>query len=155
MAEAIVVRIQDKGVQAPVIEVEGAPSGHNIYVGPLVNNAAVEHGALVNLLGVDAGGAITDQGWRVVDPSLPGEATRNGLSILWVTHDHSGPFCNGDLQVGFNCVLPGHHYANPIHTKDTSLGPAKGDWLTVYSDEKLVVRLAPRPQKTTKPARAR
>ena len=147
MAVAIVVRIQDMVEGPPSIEVRGAPRGHNIYVGPLVINPAVEHGALINLLGVDSSTLIPDLGWRLVDPSLPRQAIRNGLSILWLTHNHSGPFCNGDLQVGFNTVLPGHHYANPIHTKDKGLGPpGSNGWVTVYSDETLVLLFKPRPR---------
>jgi hypothetical protein len=140
---ATVVRINDLADKPPVIEVVGAPGGHNIYVGPLVNNASVEHGALINLLGVDQEGSIGDQGWRLVDPNLPEDTTRNGLNIIWITHDRSGPFSNGDLQIGFNSVYHGHHYANPIHTNDKSLGPASNRWVTVYSDEVLVLLFKP------------
>ena len=136
---ATVVRIEDQAEKPPLIEVLGAPGGHNIYVGPLVSDAAVEHGALINLLGVDQGGLISDQGWRLVDPNLPEDTTRNGLNIIWITHDSSGPFSNGDLQIGFNSVFIGHHYANPIHTNDKSLGPVRNQWVTVYSDEVLVL----------------
>ena len=139
MAEATVVRIQDGGGGQPVIQVVGAPFGHNIYVGPLVNDREIEHGALINLLGVDRAGSIPEQGWRFVDPSLPRDAARNGLQVLWIAHDHSGPLCNGDLQVGFNTVFAGHHYANPIHTRDKSLGPVTEGWVTVYSDATLLL----------------
>ena len=44
-------------------------------MGPLVNNPGVEHGALINLLGVDTSGSIPELGWRLVDPNLPQEAT--------------------------------------------------------------------------------
>ena len=134
MSDKTVVRIEVFGDGAPVIKVGGAPFGHNIYVGPLVNDDKIEHGALVNLLGIDQSGSIPDQGWRFVDPNLPQDAIRNGLHILWITHDYSGPFCTGDLQVGFNSALPGRHYANPTHTKDTSLGAETNEWTTVYSD---------------------
>jgi hypothetical protein len=137
MVGRTVIRIEDSADGPPRIEVFDAPFGHNIYVGPLVNDATMEHGGLINLLGIDHVGSIKDQGWRVVDPSLPEEATRNGLHVLWITHDHSGPMCTGDLQVGFNTIFPGHHYANPIHTKDSSLGPVTDKWITVYSDEAL------------------
>lgn len=142
MAGATVVRIRGQAASPPIVEVLGAPLGHNIYVGPLVNNSEVEHGALINLLGVDASATIPEQGWRFVDPKLPPDATRNGLYVLWVTHDYSGPFCSGDLQVGFNSVLPGHHYANPVHTKDKSLGSPSANWVTVYSDKNLVLQFA-------------
>lgn len=139
MPTATVVRVEDFADHPPRVEVVGAPFGHNIYVGPLVNDAAVEHGGLINLLGVDQSGSISEQAWRLVDPSLPPDAARNGLHILWITHDHSGPLCNGDLQVGFNTVFAGHHYANPIHTKDTALGPVTEGWITVYSDKTLLL----------------
>jgi hypothetical protein len=139
MSDTTIVRIEDLAEGAPVIQVEGAPFGHNIYIGPLVNNPGIERGALINLLGVDSSGSIPDQGWRLVDPSLPRETPRNGLHVLWITHDRSGPLSNGDLQIGFNSVFPGHHYANPIHTKDESLGSATNKWITVYSGEILVL----------------
>ena len=120
-------------------EIAGAPHGHNIYVGPLVNNPSVESGALINLLGVDSSGSISDQGWRFVDPDLPLDVTRNSLYILWLTHDQSGPLSNGDLQIGFNRVFVGRHYANPMHTTDRNLGSAANKWVTIYSDNLLVL----------------
>jgi len=143
MAGAIVVRIEDSTDGPPGVEVVGSPAGHNIYVGPLVNNPDYERGALINLLGVDAEGLIPDQGWRLLDPALPADATRNSLHILWITHDSSGPFSNGDLQIGFNSVFSGHHFANPIHTRDKSLGPVANRWFTVYSDEVLLLLFKP------------
>ena len=134
-----VVRIVQPTEGPPQIEVTNAPFGYNIHVGPLVNNPSVEQGALINLCGVDHLGSVASQGWRFVDPKVSPEATRNGLHIVWIAHDDSGPFCNGDLQIGFNSVLPGYHYTNPIHTKDKDLGTAGTDWITVYSDEALVL----------------
>ncbi len=122
-----------------MIQVVGAPFGHNVYVGPLVNNPEIEHGALINLLRVDPSGSIPEQGWRFVDPSLPAAAVLNALQIVWITHDYSGPFCNGDLQIGFNSAFPGRHYANPAHTKDKNLGPPADQWTTVYSDSTLIL----------------
>jgi hypothetical protein len=43
----ITIRIEDLAQGPPVIEVINAPFGHSIYVGPLVNNPAIEHGALI------------------------------------------------------------------------------------------------------------
>lgn len=137
MPGVTIVRIEDQKHGPPTVHVEEAPAGYNLYVGPLVNNPEAEHGGLINLLGVDPSGAIANQGWRFIDPALPEDAARNGLHILWITHDHSGPFCNGDLQIGFNSVFPGRHYANPLHTRDTGLGPATEEWTTVYADEVL------------------
>ena len=139
MSKPIVVRIQTLAEGSPVIEAVGTPLGHNIYVGPLVNTPAIEDGALINLFGVDPSGSIPDQGWRFLDPSLPPEANHSALAILWITHDYSGPFGNGDLQIGFNCARPGHHYANPMHTHDQSLGPVPQEWVTIYSDDALVL----------------
>ncbi len=139
MPGPITVRIEDSRSGPPRIEVVGSPAGYNIYVGPLVTNPAVEHGALINLLGVDSHGTIPDRGWRLIDPDLPEEAARNGLHVLWITHDGAGPFSNGDLQIGFNSALPGRHYANPVHSKDKSLGPTTNHWITVYSDDILLL----------------
>lgn len=141
MSEPILVRIKSLAEGPPLIEAVGAPQGYNIYVGPLINNPAVEEGALINLFGVDHGGAISDQGWRFLDPSMAPDANLNALGILWITHDHAGPFASGDLQIGFNRARPGRHYANPIHTHDQNLGPATNRWVTVYADDTLVVRL--------------
>lgn len=117
----------------------GAPHGHNVYVGPLVNNPSVESGALINLLGVDSSGSLPDQGWRFVDPDLPSEVARNCLYVLWITHDHGGPLNNGDLQIGFNRSFLGRHYANPMHTTDRNLGPVANKWVTIHSDNILVL----------------
>ena len=139
MSQPIVVRINTLAEGSPLIEAVGTPHGYNIYVGPLVNTPAVEDGALINLFGVDPSGSIPDQGWRFVDPSLPPDANRSALAIVWITHDHSGPFANGDLQIGFNRARPGHYYASPIHTHDKSLGPVPEEWATVYLDDTLVL----------------
>ena len=157
MSQPIVVRINSLAEGPPQIEAVGTPLGYNIYVGPLVNTSAVEDGALINLFGVDPSGAIPDQGWRFVDPSLPADANRNALVILWITRDHSGPFGSGDLQIGFNRARPGHYYASPIHTHDKSLGPVPHKWVTVYSDDTLVLlfKLRKRPTKAAKQQRSR
>ena len=157
MSQPIVVRINSLAKGSPLIEAVGTRLGYNVYVGPLVNTPAVEDGALINLFGVDPSGAIPDQGWRFVDPSLSPEANRNALAIVWITHDHSGPFANGDLQIGFNRARSGHHYANPIHTHDKSLGPVPHKWVTLYSDDTLVLlfKLRPRPAKAAKHGRSR
>jgi len=157
MSQPIVVRINRLAEGPPLIEVVGAPLGHNIYVGPLVNTSAVEDGALINLLGVGPSGVKPDQGWRFVDPSMPLDANRNALVIIWITRDHSGPFGSGDLQIGINCARPGHHYANPTHTHDQSLGPVPHKWVTVYSDETLVLLFKSRKRatKTVKQVRSR
>jgi hypothetical protein len=148
MSEPIVVRIISPAQGPPLIEAVGAPLGYNVYIGPLVNNPAVEDGALINLFGVDPSGAIPDLGWRFVDPSLPADANRNALDIVWITHDDSGPFGNGDLQIGFNRARPGHYYANPIHTQDKSLGPVPHKWVTVYSSDTLVLLFKSRKRPT-------
>ena len=157
MSQPIVVRINSLPEGSPLIEAAGTTLGYNIYVGPLVNTPAVEDGALINLFGIDPSGAIPDQGWRFVDPSLPPDANRSALAIVWITHDHSGPFANGDLQIGFNRARPGHHYANPIHTHDKNLGPVPHKWVTVYSDDTLVLlfKLRQRPTKAAKHGRNR
>jgi len=67
------VRIEDQKNGPPMVHVEEAPAGYNLYVGPLVNNPDAEHGGLITswdrLIR-----AIPDQGWRFIDPALPDDA---------------------------------------------------------------------------------
>lgn len=136
----IVVSINDQAVGAPVVQVSGGANGYDINTGPLVNNPAVEEGALITLFGVDTYGPIPDWAGRFVDPSLPADAPRNALDIVWVQHDYSGPLFGGDLQVGFNSAFPGVWYANPLYTGDDNLGPVSSKWKTVYSSSTLLIR---------------
>ncbi|MBI3850931.1 MAG: hypothetical protein HY298_11745 [Verrucomicrobia bacterium] len=137
----IVVSINDRAVGPPEVKVEGAPNGYDINTGPLVNNPAVEDGALITLFGVDTYGSILDWGGRFVDPSLAAAgAFLDALDIVWVQHDYSGPLFGGDLQVGFNSAFPGVYYSNPeIHGED-NLGPVSSKWKTVYSSSTVVIR---------------
>ncbi len=159
-AKPIVVRINDVPNAAPVIQVHGAPNGYDIYIGDLVNNPAVEDGAIITLFGVDQAGTIPDWTGRFMDPrpweSLPPLYSSNpsdpvnyrqyvtALDIVWVQHDVDGPFFNGDLQVGFNSAFPGTWYRNPgFHNENENLGPVTDNWVTVYSDETLIVQFKP------------
>ena len=136
----IVVSINDRAVGPPEVKVEGAPNGYDINTGSLVNNPAIEDGALITLFGVDTYGSILDWGGRFVDPSLPANAMFNALDIVWVQHDYDGPLFGGDLQVGFNSRFPGSWYRNPLYTGEDNLGPVSSKWTTVYSSSTLVVR---------------
>lgn len=136
----IVISINDRAIGLPEVKVEGAPNGYDINTGPLVNNPAVEDGALITLFGVDTYGSILDWGGRFVDPSLPADAFLNALDIVWVQHDYSGPLFGGDLQVGFNSRFPGGWYRNPLYTGEDNLGPVSSKWQTVYSSSTLVIR---------------
>jgi len=137
----IVVSINDQAVGPPVVQVSGAPNGYDINTGPLVNNPAVEDGALITLFGVDTYGAILDWGGRFVDPILAGAgAYLDALDIVWVQHDYSGPLFGGDLQVGFNSAFPGVLYSNPEVHGDQNLGPVSSQWKTVYSSSTLLIR---------------
>jgi hypothetical protein len=140
LAGQIVIKINDLAVGPPEVEVDGAPNGYDVYTGPGVNNSAIEDGALITLFGVDTYGSIPDWGGRFVDPSLPADAFRNAVDIVWVQHDFEGPFLNGDLQVGFNSAFPGVFYANPIYNSDDELGPVSSKWVTVYSSAALVIK---------------
>jgi hypothetical protein len=117
---------------------------YNLYLGPEVSTAAIEYGALVDLLGVDnyynGGGLITDREWRFTDPNAP-DPTHAAVFIVWIDHDYGdpyngyyGPLYSGDLRVGFNQHKPGGYYttvnAAPIQTK----------WITLYSDANLVLQ---------------
>ncbi len=136
----IVVSINDRAVGPPVVQVKGAPNGYDINTGPLVNNPAVEDGALITLFGVDTYGAMADWGGRFVDPSLGANAFNNALDIVWVQHDYDGPFFGGDLQIGFNSAFPGVHYSNPEIHGDENLGPVSSKWKTIHSSSTLVIK---------------
>ena len=136
----IVVSINDRAVGPPEVRVENAPNGYDLNTGPLVNNSAVEDGALITLFGMDSYGSIADWGGRFVDPALPADAFYNALDIVWVQHDFGGPFFSGDLQVGFNSRFPGGWYRNPLYTGEENLGPVSSKWKTVYSSATLVIR---------------
>jgi len=136
----IVVSINDQTVGVPVVQVSGAANGYDINTGPLVDNPAVEDGALITLFGADTYGSTPDWSGRFVDPSLPADALRNALDIVWVQHDYSGPLFGGDLQVGFNSAFPGVWYGNPLYTGDDNLGPVSSKWKTVYSSSTLLIR---------------
>jgi hypothetical protein len=147
MAGPIVVRISDlRYPNPPEVEVDGAPQGWNFCscadLG--VIDPANEDGGLITLFGVDRGGSINEPnecGWRFIDPKLPQPTCASAVDIVWIQHDYSGPFLQGDLQIGFNSALPGHYYRNPTVCPgcDVSLGPLNYKWQTVYADATVVV----------------
>jgi hypothetical protein len=121
---------------------------YNLYIGPEVNNAVIEYGALVDLLGVDNvynfpypwQGQIADQEWRFTDPNAP-DQNNAAVFIVWIDHDYGdyyngyyGPLFNGDLRVGYNQHKPGGYY----HTVNAA--PIQSNWITLYSDANLVLR---------------
>jgi hypothetical protein len=121
---------------------------YNFYTGPEVNNAAVEYGALVDLLGVDNvynfpypwQGQIADQEWRFTDPKAP-DQNNAAVFIVWIDHDYGdfyngyyGPLFSGDLRVGYNQHKPGGYY----HTVNAA--PIQSNWVTLYSDDSLVLK---------------
>ncbi len=141
-AGPIVVSINDVPKGPPVVQVQGARNGYDIYTGAGVANSAIEDGALITLFGVDPGGSIPDWGGRFVVPTAP-LWYRTAVDIVWVGHDIEGPFGNGDLQVGFNSALPGTYYFTPDLVGDQNLGPVTDNWVEVYTSETLVVRYKP------------
>jgi hypothetical protein len=141
-AGPIVVSINDVPNGRPVVQVQGAPNGYDIYTGEGVANPAIEDGALITLFGVDKSDSIPDWGGRFVVPDAP-LWYRTAVDIVWVGHDIEGPFGNGDLQVGFNSALPGTYYFTPELIGDQNLGLVTDNWVTVYADETLVVRFKP------------
>jgi hypothetical protein len=117
---------------------------YNLYIGPEVNNAAIEYGALVDLLGVVnyyyPGSQIADQEWRFTDPKAS-DQNNAAVFIVWIDHDYGdpyngyyGPLFSGDLRVGYNQHKPGGYY----HTVNAA--PIQSDWVTLYSDANLVLR---------------
>ena len=156
-AAPTVIRIDASHEGSPKTEVLNSEN-YNTYVGPDVNNAAVEYGALVDLLGVDNvytfpnwTGQIPDQGWRFTDPKAP-DQTHSAVYIIWIDHDYGdnihgyyGPLFSGDLRVGFNARKPGTGYyptpgPNPPPGADVNAGPVQSDWVTLYSDTTLVLQ---------------
>lgn len=143
LAGPIVVSINDVPDGPPVIQVQGAPNGYDLYTGEEVTDPAIEEGALITLLGVDTGGSIADWGGRFVVPEAP-LWYRTAVDIVWVEHDE-----NGNLRVGFDSALPGTYYFNPglINpntgqpiNEDEDLGLVTDNWGTVYESDTLVIR---------------
>ena len=142
MAGPIIVRISDIANGPPEVEVDGAPSGFDFCtcIGSIVD-PAVEDGGIITLFGVDTFGSINEPdecGWRFLDPTFPPGTLHVAVDIIWIQHDYSGPFGNGDLQIAFDSALPGHTYANTAGC-DVSLGPLTYKWQTVYADDTVVV----------------
>ncbi|MBI3850212.1 MAG: hypothetical protein HY298_07970 [Verrucomicrobia bacterium] len=150
LAVPIVVSINDVPNGAPVIQVNGAPNGYDVYTGAGIATPGIEDGALITLIGVDQSGLIPDWGGRFVVPEAP-LWFRTAVDIIWVGHDED-VIGNGDLQIGFNSALPGTYYFNPglINpatglpiNEDENLGLVTDEWVTVYANDTLVVRYKP------------
>jgi hypothetical protein len=145
MAGTVTIRIDASHSGAPTTEVLNSED-YNFYVGPDVNNAAIEYGALVDLLGVDnvygwPGAQIADRDWRFTDPKAPDPAAA-AVFIIWIDHDYGdpvngyyGPLFSGDLRVGFNQHKPGGYYRTTANAV-----PIQSDWVTLYSDSTLVLQ---------------
>ncbi len=146
-AQPIVVRINDVPDGPPVIQVQGAPNGYNIYTGDLVNNPAIEDGALITLFGVnnyytDPGAALPDWSGRFLIPVAP-EPEGHAVDIVWIEHDFD-LFGNGDLRIGFNSAFPGTYYADPNEFNDADdLGLVTDNWVQVYANDTLVILFKP------------
>ena len=141
LAGPITVSIDDTAKGPPVIQVLDSTE-HIIYVGPLVNDPAIEDGALVILFGVDTGGSIPNQGWRYTDKKAP-DPTHSAVDIVWIDHDDI--FGGNDLRVGFNSRKPGTGWyttpgPNPPPGADVNAGPVRPTWVTLYSDDTLVLK---------------
>jgi len=140
MAGPITVSIDDAAKGPPVIQVLDSTE-HIIYVGAIVNVAAIEDGALIILFGVDQGGSIPNMGWRFIDPKAP-DQTHSAVDIVWIEHDDI--FGGNDLRVGFNSRKPGTGWyptpgPNPPPGADVNAGPVRPNWVTLYSDATLVL----------------
>ena len=151
MAAPIVVRINDVPNAAPVVTVIGAPNGYDLYTGPGIATPGIEEGGIITLFGVDQFGSVGqdefgfDLGWRFVVPNAPDPA-RAAVDIVFIQHDFD-IFGNGDLQVGFDSALPGIYYRTPpdphIPGRDFNAGLVTDGWVTLYSDDTLVVQFKP------------
>ena len=122
MARPVIVSINDVPNGRPVIKVQGAPNGYDIYTGEAVNDPAIEDGALITLFGVnnaienpdaalpDWEGRFTDASpWQSLPPWEPyGDGVnyrqyRNALDIVWIEHNFYTPGSHeGDLIVGMD-----------------------------------------------------
>jgi len=144
LAAPIIVKISDVANGPPEVEVNGAPNGWNFCTCG-IDTLGVEDGGVITLFGVDTYGSINEPdecGWRFLDPKLPQPTCPSAVDLVWIQHDYSGPFYNGDLQIAFNSALPGHYYRNPDVCPvgcDVSLGPLTYKWQTVYADATVVV----------------
>lgn len=150
MAKPIVVSINDVPNGPPVIQVQGAPNGYNVYTGSEVATPGVEDGALITLFGVNNyfdPGALPEWGGRFVIPIAP-NPFRTAVDIVWVSHD-ADVFGLGDLQVGFNSAFPGTWYINPEFRGDENLGLVTDNWVTVYATDTLVIRYKPHTYRLT------
>jgi hypothetical protein len=154
LANPIIVTINDVPNGPPVIQVQGAPNGYDIYTGEGVANPTIEDGALITLFGVNNyfdPGALPEWGGRFVVPAAP-LWYRTAVDIVWVSHD-ADVFGLGDLQVGFDSAHPGTYYYNPglvipgnppiVVNTDEDLGLVTDNWVTAYSNDTLVVRYKP------------
>ena len=144
-ASPIVVTINDVPNGAPVIQVQGAPNGYDVYTDPNVADPAIEDGALITLFGVDRSGSIPDWGGRFVVPEAP-LWYRTAVDIVWVEHDFD-LFGNGDLQIAFDSALAGIYYGTPpdphVPGRDFNAGLVTDRWVTLYEDAILVVQFKP------------
>ena len=146
LAGPIIVRINDlRYPNAPEVEVDGAPNGWNFCTCG-IDTPGFEDGGLIRLFGVDRNGSINEPGecgWRFLDPAIPQPTCASAVDIIWIQHDFSGPYFNGDLQVAFNSNHPGNYYRNPAvcptGCPDASLGPLTYRWQVVYADATVVV----------------
>jgi hypothetical protein len=138
MANPVVIRINDVPNGAPVIQVQNAPNGYNIYTGEDVADPAIEEGALITLFGVDTIGAIEEGSGRFVIPNAP-TAQRDAVDIVWLEHDPN----SGDLRVGFNSAFPGTYYADPGLRGELNFGMVTDNWVQLIANETLVVFFKP------------
>lgn len=140
----IIVRIDDVP-GGPVVTVKNAPSGYDIYMGPLVSNDAIEYGGIITIYSVDTQDTIDpgNNGWRFVDPNLPANSPSNATDIVWLQHNDGG---DRSLQVGYNTLkhVADGYYRNPAYTGfDDLAGPAINKWFTVYSDKTILLQFNP------------
>jgi len=141
LAGPVTVTIDDTAKGPPVVQVLDSDE-HLVYVGPIVNDPAVEDGALIVLFGVDREGSIPNMGWRFIDTKAP-DPLFAAKDIVWIDHDDI--FGGNDLRVGFNSRKPGTGWyrtppPNPEPGVDVNAGPVKTTWITLYSDNTVVVK---------------
>jgi hypothetical protein len=139
MAKPIVVSINDTPSDHAVVQVNGAPNGWTV----VPDDPALADSGIITLIGVDVFGSINEpeeNGWRFTDPNAP-QSWHASADIIWIQHDWAD---TGYLQVGFDSAGAGQWFNSPGYfNSDADAGPITDNWVTLYSDDTLVLQYKP------------
>jgi hypothetical protein len=153
LAGPVTVSINDTPSGHAVVQVKGDPNGWTI----VPDDPTLPDSGIITLIGVDVFGSINEpdeNGWRFTDrrnwttlPPLyfPPDPVNyrqyaTSVDIVWIQHDP----ITGDLQVGFDSAKAGLWFRNGgVGNSDADAGPVTNNWVTLYSDDTLVLRFKP------------